>query len=79
MAEGRTQTSMEVWPIERHLEAFKEKHTENSQCIFIAPTIFHDTMRQIKFVKMDTGNIIRPYPINDFIEFLDQAIYLYQK
>ena len=30
MAEGRIQTTMEVWPITRHLEAFQNKYT--SKC-----------------------------------------------
>ena len=29
MAEGRTQTMMEIWPIERHLMEFKEKYTND--------------------------------------------------
>lgn len=40
MAEGRQQTIMEIWPIERHLIAFKEKYTENSQAVFIAPSLY---------------------------------------
>ena len=77
MAEGRTQTIMEVWPIERHLIAFKEKNTQNAQCVFIAPSIYNDTLRQIKFVKNDSFNIIRPYNINDFIIYMEHADKLY--
>ena len=78
MAEGRTQTIMEVWPIERHLEAFKEAYTSESQCVFIAPSIYSDTKRQIQFVKIDKGHTIRSYRIDEFVQFLDNANCLYQ-
>lgn len=77
MAQGRTQTVMEVWPIERHLESFIEKYQLDSQCVFIAPSIFNDTERQIKFVKADKGLIIRPYKVKDFIGFLETHNFLY--
>lgn len=77
MAEGRTQTMMEIWPIERHLRGFKEKHTNNSQCVFVAPSIYSDSERQIKFVEADKGYIIRPYKIIDFITFLETNKILY--
>ena len=77
MAEGRTQTMMEIWPIERHLRDFKEKYTNNSQCVFVAPSIYSDSERQIKFVEADKGYIIRPYKIIDFITFLETNKILY--
>ncbi|WP_404981418.1 AlwI family type II restriction endonuclease [Capnocytophaga granulosa] len=77
MAEGRTQTIMEIWPIERHLEDFKKHFSENSQCIFVAPSIFSDSMRQIQFVKQDKGHYIRPYKISAFIHFLENTQQLY--
>jgi len=77
MAEGRTQTMMEVWPISRHLETFKTKYTPNSQCIFIAPTIFRDSERQIAFVKQTDNLTIRPYKIDDFISYLEIEKRLY--
>lgn len=73
MAQGRTQTMMEVWPIERHLEEFKEKYNAPSQCVFIAPSIFNDTERQIAFVKFTKGLTIRPYRIADFINFIESS------
>lgn len=79
MAEGRAQTMMEIWPIERHLTDFKGKYTEDSQCIFIAPTIFSDSLKQIAWIK-DTSygeNIIRPYKISEFIGFLESTSRLY--
>lgn len=78
MAQGRTQTIMEVWPIERHLGEFIEKYNLSSQCVFVAPTIFGDTERQIKFVKNDRGLTIRPYKIDDFLRYLETNKTLYQ-
>lgn len=78
MSEGRTQTMMEVWPIERHLKGFIENCQVESQAIFIAPTIYCDSIRQIEFVKSDNKLTIRPYKINDFIQYLEQAQRLYE-
>ncbi len=79
MAEGRTQTIMEIWPIERHLVAFKDKCDKDCQSIFVAPSIYADSRRQIDFVKVDSKgkNIIRPYNIEDFIAFLETTEHLY--
>jgi hypothetical protein len=77
MAEGRVQTTMEVWPISRHLEAFQNKYKRNSQCFFIAPSIFSDSERQIKWVKSEENLTIRPYKIDDFISYLDTGNQLY--
>lgn len=71
MAEGRSQTTMEVWPISRHLEAFQNKYKRNSQCVFIAPSIFKDSERQIAFVKSQDDLNIRSYKIDEFIDYLD--------
>jgi hypothetical protein len=77
MATGRTQTMMEVWPIERHLDEFQQ-HQE-SQCIFVAPTIFGDSMRQIEFVAYQSHGQkkIRPYAIEELIGFLENYQCLY--
>jgi len=77
MAEGRVQTVMEVWSICRHLEAFQKKYTSNSQCIFIAPSIFKDSERQIAFVQQTDNLTIRPYKIYDFILYLETENKLY--
>ncbi len=77
MAEGRQQTMMEIWPISRHLSEFKDKYTPDSQCVFIAPSIFSDSQMQIRYVGDTEGHIIRPYPIPDFIEYLETASTLY--
>lgn len=79
MAEGRSQTMMEIWPIERHLVEFKEKYTEDSESIFIAPSIYPDSLRQIKFVAFESKgkNRIRPYKIKEFVSFLETTEHLY--
>lgn len=70
MAEGRTQTIMEVWPITRHLEEFIPRFND-AMCYFIAPSIFADSIRQIKFVKTEDKLRIEPYTINSFIAHLE--------
>lgn len=78
MAEGRQQTMMEVWPISRHLEDFKAKYgCDDSQCVFVAPSLFSDTEDQINWVKDRKRLIIRPYKIIDFLNYLDSARSLY--
>ena len=79
MAQGRTQTMMEIWPIERHLIEFKEKYTQDSESVFVAPSIYPDSQSQIDYVKYKSGgkNVIRPYKIADFVDFLESAIHLY--
>ncbi len=79
MAQGRTQTIMEVWPIERHLIEFKKKYGVPSQCVFVAPSIFNDTVSQIEFVKFKNKRIIRPYKIDDFVGYLETSRTLYKK
>ncbi len=77
MAEGRQQTVMEIWPISRHLKEFKDKYTTNSQCVFVAPSIFTDSQMQIKYVRDTEGQVIRSYSIPDFIEYLETSATLY--
>lgn len=79
MADGRTQTMMEVWPIERHLSEFIKEHEIPSQCIFTAPSIYPDSKRQIDFVKFSNKLTIRDYPIDDFSAFLENENQLYVK
>lgn len=74
MAEGRTQTMMEVWPITRHLEDFGKKYNLDSnhcEAIFTAPSIFTDSRRQIEYVKYAEKRTIRPYTIEGFVKFLE--------
>jgi hypothetical protein len=71
MSGGRTQTMMEVWPISRHLTEFSKKVKQNSMCHFIAPSIYIDSKKQIKYVK-DTEDLnIKPRTIEEFIGFLE--------
>lgn len=79
MAEGRTQTMMEVWPIARHLEEFKGKYeAKDSQCVFVAPSIFADSHDQINWVKDRKELTIRPYKISEFVNYLESSKVLYQ-
>lgn len=73
MATGRQQTIMEVWPIERHLTDFQKER--NAQCVFVAPSIFNDSLKQIQFVKYQSNGTkeIRPYAINDFVDYLERS------
>lgn len=70
MMQGRNQTVSEIWPISRHLKTLKNT-VPKSECIFIAPTIFSDSQLQIDFVKHRENNLIRPYKIEDFVDFLE--------
>lgn len=72
MSEGRQQTMMEIWPIHRHLEEFS-KRTEKSLCCFIAPSIFTDSKKQIKFVKREYGLSIIPKTIDGFLEHIENG------
>ena len=79
MSTGRTQTIMEIWPIDRHLEEFQREI--NAQCIFIAPSIFHDSLQQIHFVSYQSNGkrMIRPYTIGEFVNYLENSQSLYSK
>ncbi len=76
MLEGRIQTTMEVWPIERHLSKFKEKRS-NSICYFIAPSIFSDSYSQIEWLKDKKSLFIYPKKIKNFIRYLEENQKLY--
>lgn len=78
MAEWRTQTMMEVWPIWRHLEEFSKK-SKKSMCYFIAPSIFKDSERQIKFLKDEDWLFILAKKIEDFLSHLENESNLYCK
>lgn len=71
MSEGRIQTVMEVWPIARHLEEFS-KNNENSMCYFVAPSIFRDSERQIRYVKEKENLFILPKTIEEFLKHIDR-------
>ncbi len=76
MSEGRMQTVMEVWPIARHLEEFS-RSSENSMCYFVAPSIFKDSQRQIKYVKEKDNLFILPKTIEEFLRHIDNRNVLY--
>ncbi len=76
MAEGRTQTMMEIWPITRHLEKFG-KNPKRSMCFFVAPSIFIDSKRQIEFVKEKENLSICPKTIEEFLDYLEIEENLY--
>ena len=79
MSTGRAQTMMEVWPIDRHLEEFQKEI--NAQCVFIAPSIYRDSLQQIQFVSYQSNGkrVIRPYAINDFVNYLENTHCLYHR
>lgn len=76
MSEGRTQTVMEVWPISRHLAKFSKK-VKNSVCYFIAPSIFSDSLKQIKYVGQTENLLISPKTIEEFLGYLEKSSVLY--
>ena len=78
MALGRTQTMMEVWPIERHLSDFQKR--QKSQCIFVAPSIYSDSERQIQFITFNSKGEkkIRPYDIEHLLNFLENSPSLFE-
>lgn len=77
MAMGRTQTMMEVWPIERHLDDLRKEC--EAQCIFVAPAIYPDSEKQIQFVAFQSQGEkkIRPYAIPELISYLENAYMLF--
>lgn len=78
MAMGRTQTMMEVWPIERHLTDFQKR--QKSQCIFVAPSIFSDSEKQIQFISFTSKGekTIRPYDIEHLLIYLEKSQSLFE-
>ncbi len=77
MAMGRTQTMMEVWPIERHLDDMRKDY--EAQCIFVAPAIYPDSEKQIQFVAYQSQGEkkIRPYAISELITYLEKSYMLF--
>lgn len=76
MSEGTNQTKSETWPIARHLDSFKEIHND-AMCYFIAPTIYVDSLRHIKFIKHAENLRIEPFTINSFVSHLENTTKLY--
>lgn len=78
MATGRTQTIMEVWPIKRHLIDFQKK--QESQCIFVAPSIYQDSQEQIRYIMFESkGELkIRSYDIENLTIYLENNPTLFE-
>ena len=76
MLKGRAQTIAEIWPITRHLEKFSSK-ANNAMCYFVAPSIFIDSERQIKYVENTEDLFICPKTIEEFLTLLENSTVLY--
>lgn len=76
MLQGRSQTTMEIWPIARHLEAFSKK-ANKVMCHFIAPSIFKDSERQIQFLRQTESLILKANTIESFLDYIETAENLY--
>ena len=76
MLQGAIQTKMEVYPIARHLSKFKEK-APSAICYFVAPSIFIDTERKVRFLKADENLFIYPKTIKEFVTCLEKNNCLY--
>lgn len=70
MAEGRSQTVMEGWPVKRHLEEFKESYPE-AGCVFVAPKIYADTKDQFEWAYERNHLYTASFTIKEFIAELD--------
>ena len=72
MTQGRTQTVAEIWPIARHLEKFQNK-TGKAMCFFVAPSIYKDSERQIRFLKWADNLFVCPKTISGFLKHLEKS------
>lgn len=68
--EGTSQTKNEGWPVGRHLTDFATKH-EPASCVFVAPTIFEDTVSQFEWSRNKNGHITVAMTIDELIGVLD--------
>ena len=79
MAGGRLQTMMEVWPIGRHLEAFSKDFEEgNAQGLFVAPSLYPDTLNQFAWLRDSKRQVIHPYKIADFLDMIEKFTTLFR-
>ena len=69
---------MEVWPIARHLVEFDKKVDKKSMCHFVAPNIYVDSEKQIKYVKDTEGLNIKARSIEDFIDYIETSSKLFE-
>lgn len=77
MTEGRKQTMMEVWPIDRHLVKFSTRFIK-AICFFVAPSIYADTVEQIGYVKYKNDRDIYPATISEFVDYLEVSDKLFK-
>lgn len=66
---GKSQLLNELLPISRHLKDLKADKKQKF-AIFIAPKIFDDSKRYVKFIDFDENLVIKNYEILEFIKFL---------
>ena len=79
MAGGRTQTMMEVWPIGRHLDAFSKSFGDGeAQGLFVAPSLYPDTLDQFSWLRDTKRQVIRPYKILDFLKMIEESDFLFR-
>lgn len=71
---GRAQLNNELLPITRHLkEMIQYSHSKNNFAIFVAPKIFEDSNRYVKFIKYDENLDIKNFNITEFVLKLKQC------
>ena len=71
---GRTQINNELLPITRHLKEQKESEEQKENfAIFVAPRIFDDSKRYVKFIKFDENLDIINCDIKEFCDILSHA------
>lgn len=71
---GRAQINNELLPITRHLKEQKESEEQKENfAIFVAPRIFDDSKRYIKFIKFDENLDIINCDIKEFCDILSHA------
>ena len=69
---GRAQINNELLPITRHLKEQKESEEQKENfAIFVAPRIFDDSKRYIKFIKFDENLDIINCDIKEFMLFIE--------
>ena len=68
--EGAIQTKNEGWPVGRHLNDFAAKH-EPASCVFVAPTIYEDTVSQFEWSRCKNGHLTVAMTIEQLIGVLD--------
>lgn len=68
--EGTSQTKNEGWPVGRHLKDFALQH-EPASCVFVAPSIFEDTVSQFEWSQSKYGYVTVAMTIDELVGALD--------